>query len=63
MSELCLEMLWSPSYEPSKFEDLASRSRSFKSFQASIIASIARSHCSDSDCCGPTYGEALEPEF
>ena len=59
VAELRLEMPWSPSYDPSKFENFVSLLSHFRL----IIVSIARSRHSESNGCGITSGDALEPEL
>ena len=64
VAEIRLKTPWSPSFDPFKFQNLGSIvCVTFKSFQAPIAVSIVRSRHSESNGCGTTSGNALEPEL
>ena len=60
VAELRLEMPWSPSCDPFKFENCVIV---LKSCQNPIIVPIARSRFSKSNGVGIMSGDALEPEL
>ena len=59
-SELCLEMLWRPTYDPSKFSTFWFV---FKAFRVLILVDIATLNFSVSNDVGVMLGNVLEAEF
>ena len=60
VSELCLEMLWRPSYDPSKFSTFWFV---FKAFRALTLVDIATLNFSVSNGVGIMSGDALKAEL